>query len=90
MIQAYKIVNSIDKFDVNTFFKMVTDTWTRDHNFMITKQQIRTMKELVCFHKVYSTHGMLYLRNVLTMTLLTSSSLLLTTLGNTTQIISTV
>ena len=43
MIQVYKIMNGIDKLNVNTFFKLSTDTPTRGHNFKITKQQNRTV-----------------------------------------------
>ena len=49
MIQVYKIMNGIDKLDVNTFFKMSTDTRTRGHNFKITKQQNRTVQRASVF-----------------------------------------
>ena len=38
-------MNGIDKLDVNTFFKMSTDSRTRGHNFRIVKQQNRTKKQ---------------------------------------------
>ena len=49
MIQVYKIMNGNDKLDVNTFFKMSTDTRTRGHNFKITKQQNRTVQRASVF-----------------------------------------
>ena len=49
VIQVYKIMNGIDKLDVNTFFKMSTDSRTRGHNFKIVKQQNRTKQRASVF-----------------------------------------
>ena len=42
-------MNGIDKLDVNTFFKMSTDSRTRGHNFKIVKQQNRTKQRASVF-----------------------------------------
>ena len=51
VIQVYKIMNGIDKLDVNTFFKMSTDSRTRGHNFKIlqnrTKQRASVFSQRV-------------------------------------------
>ena len=49
VIQAFKIMQRIDKLDVNTFFKMSTETQTREHNFKIAKQQNRTIQRANVF-----------------------------------------
>ena len=49
VIQVYKIMNGIDKLDVNTFFKMSTDSRTRGHNFKIVKQQNRRKQRASVF-----------------------------------------
>ena len=49
VIQVYKIMNGIDKLDVNTLFTMSTDSRTRGHNFKIVKQQNRTKQRAGVF-----------------------------------------
>ena len=50
VIQVYKIMHGIDKLDVNTFFKMSTDSRTRCHKFKIENNKIEQLKGRVCFH----------------------------------------
>ena len=55
MIQVYKIMNGIDKLDVNTFFQDVTGYAYRGHNFKITKQQNRTVQRASVFSQCVIT-----------------------------------
>ena len=49
VIHVYKIMQGIDKLDVNTFFKMSSDSRTRGHKFKIVKQQNRTKQRASVF-----------------------------------------